>query len=429
MARRFVSASTQYFDYPTASAIADAPFSISAWLYPTSGTENKYVFNLGKTGSNDRQHFYTGGGAVFCYSGNSSTFGQSSISGLTAGTWQQVGVMVTTNSLRNSIRNGTIGTNETTTINISGFDRMHIACGYNNGSRGGHSNDTIADIGLWNVALSAEEWAALAAGASPLLVRPSALVGYWPLRGRGTDEEDWVGGRLMSANNGPITVADSPRIIVPSSYLLIAEPVAASGTATDLTSQNADSAHSSESPSLTLSTTLAIANADSAHTAENVTLSTTGSTDLVAQDIAHAHAVDAPTLTADSLLAVQDAAHAHAVDNLTLGTTGVADLVAQDASHAHGSDALALTLDTTLTAQDATHAHAIDNVLVSIPGGTLDLILKILVNRQELNPATGTFTLYDDDGTTVLYTTSAWADAAGTVPYSGGALRRIDALF
>lgn len=59
---------------------------------------------------------------------------------------------------------------------------------------------------------------------------------------------------------------------------------------------------------------------------------------------------------------------------------------------------------------------------------TLDLILKILRNRQELNPATGTFTLYDDDGTTVLYTTSAWADAAGTVPYSGGALRRIDAL-
>lgn len=28
-----------------------------------------------------------------------------------------------------------------------------------------------------------------------------------------------------------------------------------------------------------------------------------------------------------------------------------------------------------------------------------------------------------------LSSTSAWADAAGTVPYSGGALRRIDALF
>jgi hypothetical protein len=78
---------------------------------------------------------------------------------------------------------------------------------------------------------------------------------------------------------------------------------------------------------------------------------------------------------------------------------------------------------------DALHAHTLDNVVLSTPGGTLDLILKILANRQELNPTTGTFTLYDDDGTTVLYTTNAWADAAGTAPYSGGALRRIDALF
>lgn len=58
----------------------------------------------------------------------------------------------------------------------------------------------------------------------------------------------------------------------------------------------------------------------------------------------------------------------------------------------------------------------------------LSLILKILRNRQELNAATGTFTLYDDDGTTVLYQSNAWADAAGTIPYSGGVLARIDAL-
>lgn len=58
----------------------------------------------------------------------------------------------------------------------------------------------------------------------------------------------------------------------------------------------------------------------------------------------------------------------------------------------------------------------------------LDLILKILRNRQELNPATGKFTLYDDDGTTILKQSNAWADVAGTRPYSGGTLARIDAL-
>jgi hypothetical protein len=65
---------------------------------------------------------------------------------------------------------------------------------------------------------------------------------------------------------------------------------------------------------------------------------------------------------------------------------------------------------------------------LSPPGTALDLILKILSNRQELNASTGTFTIYDNDSVTVLYTANAWADAAGTIPYSGGTLARIDAL-
>jgi hypothetical protein len=59
---------------------------------------------------------------------------------------------------------------------------------------------------------------------------------------------------------------------------------------------------------------------------------------------------------------------------------------------------------------------------------TEELILRILRNRQELNPNTGTFTLYDDDDVTVLFVADAWADQAGTIRYSGGVLRRIDRL-
>lgn len=58
----------------------------------------------------------------------------------------------------------------------------------------------------------------------------------------------------------------------------------------------------------------------------------------------------------------------------------------------------------------------------------IDLILDILSNRQELDSATGTYTLYADDGVTVLYTAAAWEDAAGAIPYRGRELRRLDAL-
>lgn len=62
------------------------------------------------------------------------------------------------------------------------------------------------------------------------------------------------------------------------------------------------------------------------------------------------------------------------------------------------------------------------------PTTDLQLILKILGNRQELDATTGTFRLYDDDGVTILYEVGAWADTAGTVPYSGGVLARLDRL-
>lgn len=58
----------------------------------------------------------------------------------------------------------------------------------------------------------------------------------------------------------------------------------------------------------------------------------------------------------------------------------------------------------------------------------IDLILDILSNKQTLDSSTGLYTLYADDGVTVLYTTTAWEDAAGTVPYRGKGLARLDAL-
>jgi hypothetical protein len=44
-----------------------------------------------------------------------------------------------------------------------------------------------------------------------------------------------------------------------------------------------------------------------------------------------------------------------------------------------------------------------------------------ITNKHVLNPADGTVTIYDDDGTTILYSGLAYTDAAGTVLYNGTA--------
>lgn len=198
--------------------------------------------------------------------------------------------------------------------------------------------------------------------------------------------------------------------------------------ASSLAIQDATHAHAADNLGLTVATALAIADATHGHTADSPTI-TVAST-IAIQDAAHAHAADSPTLTLGYVdLTIAEATHAHAADSLTLSVSGATDLTIADAAHAHTADSPTLTLGyVDLTIADALHGHTADNITLDGLYTDLELILKILSNRQELNAGTGTFTIYDDDSVSVLFTANAWADAAGTVPYSGGTLGRIDAL-
>lgn len=153
-----------------------------------------------------------------------------------------------------------------------------------------------------------------------------------------------------------------------------------------------------------------------------------GDTALVVSAATHGHAAETASLSTELALNVAAAAHAHVAGNLTLNLAGAGDLEVQDATHAHTSGTLALATATWLVIQNAVHAHTGGNVGLFLPGDELTRILQILSNRQELNPNTGKFTIYADDSVTVLYQANAWEDAAGTIPYRGQALRRIDAL-
>jgi hypothetical protein len=176
-------------------------------------------------------------------------------------------------------------------------------------------------------------------------------------------------------------------------------------------------------------------------------------TDLVVQDASHAHAADALVLVTDSALQVADAAHAqsadqqtlytdlslliaeaqhaHAADNITLEADGSTTLIVADSLHAHTADNIGLTSAIALAIASSIHAHAADNLTLSISGGgytDIELAIKILRNRKELDAVAGLYIVYDDDGVTVLYSAAAWEDTAGTIPYRGGDVRRIDRL-
>lgn len=65
----------------------------------------------------------------------------------------------------------------------------------------------VADVGVWNVQLSAGEISALAAGARPYTIRPSALIAYQPL-GLSSPEVDLSGNKNNGTVHGTSVVAD-----------------------------------------------------------------------------------------------------------------------------------------------------------------------------------------------------------------------------
>jgi len=64
-------------------------------------------------------------------------------------------------------------------------------------------NGMLADFALWNVLLTTNEMIALSTGVRPPKIRPQSLVGYWPLDGIESPEQDLSGGKF----NGTVTGA------------------------------------------------------------------------------------------------------------------------------------------------------------------------------------------------------------------------------
>ena len=58
----------------------------------------------------------------------------------------------------------------------------------------------------------------------------------------------------------------------------------------------------------------------------------------------------------------------------------------------------------------------------------LDQILKLLRNRQVVDPSTGLMTVYDDDDVTPIYTGSVYEDALAATAYRASGIDRREKL-
>lgn len=218
MARSFSIATHSYLELSSGAPVTAMPMTFAAWFYTTDVTLSQSIVSIGLGTSADTffQLSYRGdvvGKPVIAHirDGNVGSSSANSTTGVTnTNEWHHgVAVFASTTDRRVYLDGGGKNTDPTnvnpTGVTVARIGRVGIT----------QVDETfqgrIAEVGIWNVALTDEEAAALAAGAPPTRVRPGSLVRYAPLWGFESPEPD-LGGNAdtWSLNNGPTTADHAP---------------------------------------------------------------------------------------------------------------------------------------------------------------------------------------------------------------------------
>lgn len=206
-ARNFVAASSQRITASSA-VVTSPPMTFSCFFRPASLTANATLVGIYNTSVDDGYYLILRGndaGDPLAATANQATVSSGSAttgtSGITTGVWYHGAAVYVSTSNRSVFLDGAKFTNNTSAT-PSGLARTTIGA-FTAAGTIAFFDGAIAEVGIWNAALADAEIASLAAGVSPLRIRPSALVLYVPLW---RDISDYRGG--VSLTNYSTTAAD-----------------------------------------------------------------------------------------------------------------------------------------------------------------------------------------------------------------------------
>ncbi len=235
MARSF-NGSSDYLRI-SSTPVTGFPVTIAGWFYATtSGFQRPFTIGNGDTNQDERPLAsvllnYPGAGNVSGQSWDGTTQALPAASGtFTANTWTHAAYVNSASNNHVIYRDG--GNSGSDANNPTVPAATDVTVGRVNGSlnAGQYLAGRAADWGVWDVALTADEIAALARGVSARLIRPQSLVGYYPLIGRTSPEIDLRGGRDLTVTGA--TQAEHPRIYQRSRRRTVFVPAAGGSTYT-----------------------------------------------------------------------------------------------------------------------------------------------------------------------------------------------------
>lgn len=222
MARAFVAASEQYL--VDLSLALTEPYSFGGWVYPVSTTDHKTIIAI--VDASKDTHFHqlrVSNNDDIGFRVRQSNDVLVTTSDVTLNTWNHaLGVAAASNDRRVYLDGGSKATSssiatdtnlDATGIGITPKKTIDWAMdGY------------VAEAFLYNIALTDADALILAAGYSPLFVKPENLVAYWPLIR--DEDQDRVGGYDLTPISAP-TITPHPPVIYPAPLFPLFAPTAA----------------------------------------------------------------------------------------------------------------------------------------------------------------------------------------------------------
>jgi len=223
MARLFDDAASEYLER-TEAVLTGTPITVACW-FRSDAVVDQFLVGLHDTSATPYIALNAwSDGVLYATVRDAATFSEAATSTSWAvNTWHHgCGIFASATSRSVYLDGGGLGTNATSRT-ATGIDTTCIGVRANSGTHSEYMSGRIAEAAIWNVALTGAEVAILAAGYSPLLVRPQSLVAYWPLI---QTDNDRVGGYNLTAYNTP-TIAAHPRVLYPAPPMAMSVPVTA----------------------------------------------------------------------------------------------------------------------------------------------------------------------------------------------------------
>ena len=198
----------------TTAPVTAAPITIACWFNQTVSAAQLLV-SIGVNGGVDRFQIFTAGpqsNSVAATVIGGAASAQATIAGVpTAGQWHHAAGVFESTTSRTAYWNGVAGAPFPGAVTPSGVNSIVIGARYNT-TLGAYFGGALAEVAIWNAALTTEEINSHFLGFPGRLIRPSALRFYAPLV---RNVQDLRGGVTLSELGTGTTVSDHPRIIYP----------------------------------------------------------------------------------------------------------------------------------------------------------------------------------------------------------------------